>query len=301
MDMETRHFEYIIKVVEFGSINKAAAHLNLSQSNLSTCIKKLEAELGYDIFLRRSTGIVLTAQGRLFMKSIQKIVDEMSNIQNIPSLFTNKENISLSCTYSFDIMKAFINFKKLNPAKSFEDSFKETGLIQTIRDVVEKRYRMSIFYCFDSFSDSYRALAKKNNLVIKTIAHSCPLIVLASKRNPLARKKEIEFESIRNLRFIMYENFKFEEWLSVLGFQDDKKVLYVFDRGGLLDTIEQSSYVTVMMKRYTDVYSKSCAEIPIVNAPCRMNAHLVYDSAYKLNKWEKAFIKELEKLFKKEA
>ena len=66
----------------------------------------------------------------------------------------NKGNISVSSTYSFDFMNLFMQFKKKNPARNIEDSFKETGLIQVIRDVVDKRYRMGLFYCFDSIKEA---------------------------------------------------------------------------------------------------------------------------------------------------
>lgn len=82
------------------------------------------------------------------------------------------------------------------------------------------------------------------------IVKSKPLILLTSKKNPLALRKKIEFERIRELRCIMYENFKFEEWLGILGFEDDNKILYVFDRGGLLDAIKQSNYST----RYDEAF-----------------------------------------------
>ena len=42
------------------AINKAAASLYASQSNLSTAIKDLERELGITIFTRSSTGICLS-------------------------------------------------------------------------------------------------------------------------------------------------------------------------------------------------------------------------------------------------
>lgn len=130
------------------------------------------------------------------------------------------------------------------------------------------------------------------------IAKSKPLILLTSKKNPLALRKKIEFERIRELRCIMYENFKFEEWLGILGFEDDNKILYVFDRGGLLDAIKQSNYSTVMMKRFSDVsYSPECVEIPVVNAPCGMSAYLMYHSAYIPNPREKIFIRQLKELF----
>ena len=178
-------------------------------------------------------------------------------------------------------MNLFMKFKRKNPAPGVEDSFKETGLIQTIRDVIEQRYRMSLFYCFDAISDTYEKLAAQYKLKLVPIACNMPLILLTSKRNPLALRKEIEFSKIRDLRCIMYENFKFDEWLRILGFEDDNKILYVYDRGGLLDAIKQSNYSTVMMKRFSeDSYSSDCAEIPIVNAPCGINAYLMYHSAY---------------------
>jgi hypothetical protein len=97
----------------------------------------------------------------------------------------------------------------------------------------------------------------------------------------------------------MYENFKFDEWLRILGFENDYKILYVYDRGGLLDAIKQSNYSTVMMKRFSeDSYSSDCVEIPIVNAPCGMNAYLLYHSDYELNPREKIFIRQLRDLFR---
>lgn len=297
--MDIKYFKYVLEISECGSINKAAQNLQLSQPNLSVCIKNMESELGFPVFRRNSSGIYLTPEGKLFLKSAQKIVLEMETISNIPLLFTNKENISISCTYSFDFMNHFIKFKKKNPPKMYEDSFKETGLIQTIRDVIEQRYRMSLFYCFDSVSETYTQIAKKHNLKLIPIAKDRPLILLASKRHPLSQKKEILFEEIKNYKFIMYENFKFEEWLKILGFQNDNRILYVFDRGGLIDAIRQSMYVTIMMKRFTDTYSEDCVEIPVVNAPSQMNAYLMYHSTYTVNTRERLFIRQLKELFAK--
>ena len=96
---------------------------------------------------------------------------------------------------------------------------------------------MSLFYCFDTVSDTYYALAKKHNLKLIPIARNRPLILLASKKNPLSRKKEIPFDSITDYKFIMYENFKFDEWLeNSETLKMTINILYVFDRGGLIRT-----------------------------------------------------------------
>ena len=95
----------------------------------------------------------------------------------------------------------------------------------------------------------------------------------------------------------MYENFKFDEWLKILNFKNDNNILYVFDRGGLIDAIRQSRYVTVMMKRFTDTYSEDCVEISIVDAPFGMDAYCLYHASYTMNSREKQFIRELKELF----
>ena len=47
LSMDIKYFEYVIEIVECGSINKAAQNLQMLQPNLSVCIKNLEQELGF--------------------------------------------------------------------------------------------------------------------------------------------------------------------------------------------------------------------------------------------------------------
>ena len=49
--MDIKYFEYVIEIVECGSINKAAQNLQMLQPNLSVCIKNLEQELGFPLSL----------------------------------------------------------------------------------------------------------------------------------------------------------------------------------------------------------------------------------------------------------
>lgn len=297
--MDIKYFEYVLTIVELESINKVANYLYISQPNLSVSIKKLEKELGFKIFERNKMGIKLTKEGEIFVESAKKIKRELEIINDIPNMIKYKDNISLSCTYSFDIMNTFIKFKHHNSPSTDEDLFKETGLIQAISDLIEQRYRIIIFYCFDKFAKQYYYYAKKYNLNISPVAKDCPFILVASKSHLVAKREFVDFAEIKNFKFIMYENFKFEEWLGFLGFENENKIFYTFDRGGLIEAVTQSNYVTVMMKRYTEVYSNDFVEIPIINAPCGMSAYMMYHKNYLPNKREKMFIKELKKLFTK--
>ena len=63
--MDSRSIEYFLRVVEFGSINKAAGDLNISQPSLSRIVSALEQEMGTQLFTRNQGGVQLTDTGRL--------------------------------------------------------------------------------------------------------------------------------------------------------------------------------------------------------------------------------------------
>lgn len=67
--MQNKDVEIFLKLVETRNITKTAEHLFLSQSVISTRLKKLEEELGYELF-SRAKGVremELTRQGREFV------------------------------------------------------------------------------------------------------------------------------------------------------------------------------------------------------------------------------------------
>jgi DNA-binding transcriptional LysR family regulator len=64
MDMDqVRTFR---EVVEVGSFVRAAESLNVTQSTVSARIKELEVRLGQSLFVRRKSGVTLTAAGKRF-------------------------------------------------------------------------------------------------------------------------------------------------------------------------------------------------------------------------------------------
>ena len=63
--MDSLLLEYFLRVAELGSINKAAADLNLSQPSLSRHVAALERDMGSQLFHRRQNGVHLTESGKL--------------------------------------------------------------------------------------------------------------------------------------------------------------------------------------------------------------------------------------------
>ena len=65
--MRIEQLQYLVKIVECGSITQAAKQLYLSQPSLTKAIQQLEAEYGVQLLRRTSQGIELTAEGRKFV------------------------------------------------------------------------------------------------------------------------------------------------------------------------------------------------------------------------------------------
>jgi DNA-binding transcriptional LysR family regulator len=62
--MELRHLRTIAAVARHRSFTKAAEELYLAQSAISQQIRRLEAELGVEVFRRTSRSVELTPAGR---------------------------------------------------------------------------------------------------------------------------------------------------------------------------------------------------------------------------------------------
>lgn len=67
--MQSKDIEIFLEIVKSRNISKAAEHMYISQSVLSTRLKKLEAELGFELFVRGKglREIELTRQGKEFV------------------------------------------------------------------------------------------------------------------------------------------------------------------------------------------------------------------------------------------
>src|SRR5437879_3248678 len=78
LTMELRHLRYLIAIAEERSFSAAAARLRLAQPALSRQIRDLERELGTELFVRDSTGTVITAAGEQCASAARQILENVS-------------------------------------------------------------------------------------------------------------------------------------------------------------------------------------------------------------------------------
>jgi DNA-binding transcriptional LysR family regulator len=107
-------------VARLGSMNRAALELNTVQSNVTTKIRRLELELGVQLFQRRARGVQLTPAGQRllpFPRQISKLVSDARAAARDESAPTGQLDIgSLETTASLRLPSVLAKFARSNPS-----------------------------------------------------------------------------------------------------------------------------------------------------------------------------------------
>jgi LysR family nitrogen assimilation transcriptional regulator len=80
--LEARVLEYLLRVVEHGSLNRAAGELRLSQPSLSRWLNLLEREVGTQLLIRTRRGIKLTDAGSLLVERVRPILRQLDLLRD---------------------------------------------------------------------------------------------------------------------------------------------------------------------------------------------------------------------------
>ena len=77
--MDVRALRYSLAIARFGSFTRAAESLHVAQPALSVAIKKLEAELGVTLFVRKAHRVEPTIEGGILLARAERIFNEMDS------------------------------------------------------------------------------------------------------------------------------------------------------------------------------------------------------------------------------
>ena len=171
-------------------ITRAAEELNISQPALSMMISRLEKELGVRLFERRGRSVYLNENGRQFLEYTNRILSEVNNaksaLQDIAKL--SKNSISLAVTSS-QFLFGIHTFIKKYP------DYKWNLSIDNNESIIQKLDTGKIdlaITCPGIYGAEYESTLLLHD-TFKLAVH---------KDHPLAQKKIVDFNDLRDERFI---------------------------------------------------------------------------------------------------
>jgi DNA-binding transcriptional LysR family regulator len=238
--MTLLQLRYIVKIVECGSMNEAARELFISQPALSSSVKDLEKEMGITIFTRSSRGISLTTEGSEFLMYARQILDQTGLLEErFKHTKPRKQLCQVSTQHYMFAVEAFVRLIESSDSEEYEFSIRESATREIIDDVANMHSEIGILYLSDFNHDVITKLLRERHLSFHPIFRARPQVFI-SRKNPLAAKKQLTMEDLKDYPFLQYEqgeegSFYFAE--EPLWPEFSKKQINVTDRATILNFI----------------------------------------------------------------
>lgn len=190
---ELYQLRYFIAVVETGSFTKAAERSCVTQPTLSAGIKKLEQNLGTQLFHRTSRRVFLTEGGTTFLERAKAILYECNRAAREMSRTEAPKVLRLGVVLTVPIIlvsKLLDDFRAQDAGAAFE-------LFEGTEQEVANRLA-------DGGSDLAITLLRDN----MGSGHAVPLLeegyaLALSERHPLARRKSIAGAALANENMVV--------------------------------------------------------------------------------------------------
>lgn len=194
--MRLNQLEYFIKVVECGSITKAAQELYLSQPSLTKAVSGLEAEYDLKQFDRTAKGLKLTPEGRDFLEYAKSVVESS---QALDRTFGNKQNnfsiqrlavASQQFDFIYDIL---LLLYKENSDQLLQIDLKENDRGEIVEMVEECKADIGILVLSEEDSKSFRSELQSKDLDMYLLDRSTIYVSMGPKSS-LYNRKEVNVE-----------------------------------------------------------------------------------------------------------
>ena len=190
--------KYIITVAEEKSMNEAAKKLFISQPSLSSAIKEIEEEIGFNVFKRSNKGVIITPEGEEFVGYARQVVEQYTLLETkyIEKQRTKKKFGVSTQHYTFAV-NAFIEMVKQFGMEEYEFAIRETKTHEIIEDVKNFKSEIGILYLNEFNKKVLNKIFAESGMEFHPLL-DCHIYVYISKNHPLANKKLITLQELQD-------------------------------------------------------------------------------------------------------
>lgn len=183
-----------LSIAERGSFQRAAAHLNLSQTAISHRMRKLEDELGLKLFARTTREVTLTRAGIEFLPKAQKAIADLEQSFDELKQQGNKrrDRLDIACLPAFAVHylpPILGRFHKHNPRIEVRIYETPSAAVAQLVESGEAEFGLSVVQ------------TNRWDLDVETIM-AAPLTLACPALHPWARKRSISWSELRGTPLI---------------------------------------------------------------------------------------------------
>ena len=196
--MELRQLTHFLAVAEQRHFTRAATHVHLTQSSLSSSIRALERELGSDLFVRSTRQVELTEAGRALLGPARRSVDAAEHgrdaVAAVRGLVRGRLSIGAIQTLSpLDLPALLARLHRRHPGVTLR--VRHAGVAALVRETADGELELAIVDLpLGPQADRVRARAIGSE--------SLQLAVAAD--DPLAQRRRVRLIDLADRPFVEY-------------------------------------------------------------------------------------------------
>lgn len=204
--MKLKQLEYLLKVVECGSITQAARELYISQPSLTKAIVSLEEEYHIQIMLRKPRGVELTADGKSFVYYARSVLAACSALdQNFSDYRGTPRSRLFLATQQLDfIYGLFFKTYLQNQDKRIHYNLIETDRDDVTHQVLNGNADLGLLVRNASDAKTFLVNAKAQRLNIHTIDRS-GVYAAIGPYSPFYDRQEITIQEAKSCAQIVLD------------------------------------------------------------------------------------------------
>ncbi|MBQ5952527.1 MAG: LysR family transcriptional regulator [Lachnospiraceae bacterium] len=204
--MTLEQLRYLCCIYEAGSINQASKLLYLSQPSLSSAVRKLEGELGFEILRRRPDGVEFTDRGLILLRYARRVTEECASISSIGS---KKQRFRIISPRYSPVEEAFSRLcgelMAEGSAESLDLALFSADWEEALTTLSEMRAELAAAIIPGRALESplLRSHLSELGLVV-TEMRRIPLSIKLSASHPLLSEEPFPFEKLADYPFVEY-------------------------------------------------------------------------------------------------
>ena len=282
--MEISHLSTFCRVVEAGSISKAAKELFVSQPAISQKIQELEQHYQVQLLDRTNKGVSPTKTGLYVYAEAQKIIALLSNIEREIELTRNPVedltigasstvgNVALPCT--------LLIFRERHPGFNITVDLGNTE--KTINKLLSRRIEIALVE--GPLSNEWRKQFDAEDICIKHIAQT-RLILVAANEGSYQKHESMTLKELSEAPLIMREKGSgirstIENTIAEKGFSlSDFNIIYEMGTSSsIISAVTSDMGLTVLpiMSLRKELHHKILKMIPLNNIEFLLDFNLLY-------------------------
>ena len=304
--MRIEQLMYCIEVANCKSMSQASKKLFITQSSLSTAIKKLEEELGFAVFNRTLQGIQITERGKMLLDKAQQILDISEEIMALAMDNNIIQSMSIVAVPAVCNTITTELIKELNKGKwTINLNIKEKRPDNVLQELIAGKADVVIGSYTNSMKGKLFNLAERNEIIIEPI-YDDQMYVFLPRNHMLSRNESVAIGELDQYVPALFDD-------SALIDIDDKegigkiekpKNYYAFsDQSSIKQVVADGLAVAVLpySAAYKDIYVTSglIKVLPINDVNTYVTMYIAYKSTDYLPKKTELVIELLHKIYDK--